>query len=61
AGFHVVTVYQYTPGHINEPDSEVIESVGGDVDRVWIRTDVNIYDYYARPSQGYKPRRLVQH
>ncbi|MCM8759346.1 MAG: hypothetical protein NC906_06205 [Candidatus Omnitrophica bacterium] len=61
AGFHVVTVYQYTPGHINEPDSEVIESVGGDVDRVWIRTDVNIQSQYLNYPHNYSARRLVPH
>jgi len=58
---HVVSVYEYTPGHLDVADSKIIEAVGGDIDRVWIRQGVNIWLQYLRPQMGYQARELVWH
>jgi hypothetical protein len=58
-GDHVVTVYQYTPGHLDVADSEVIEAAGGSIDRVWIRRGVNIQQHYL--WKKYTARELVWH
>jgi cell wall-associated NlpC family hydrolase len=56
-GHHVVTVYRYIPGHLSISDSQIIEAVGGNIDRTWIRSNVNIQrDYLYR---GYIPGELI--
>ncbi|MCM8759344.1 MAG: hypothetical protein NC906_06195, partial [Candidatus Omnitrophica bacterium] len=69
AGFHVVTVYQYTPGHINVRDSTIIEAAGAyylynrtefyEPDKVWKRYPSNLKKEYL--DRGYSPRRLVSY
>jgi len=56
---HVVTVYSYTPGDLDKPNSRIIEAIGGDIDRVWIRGNVNIQDHYLK--KGYSARELRWH
>jgi len=56
---HVVTVYHYTPGHLDVGDSHIIEAAGGDIDKTWIRENVNIRKHYLR--RGYTARELVWH
>lgn len=59
-GRHVVSVYQYTPGHLDIPDSRIIEAIGGyTVSRVRIRERVNILREYIR--RRYRARELVWH
>lgn len=57
-GHHVVSVYRYTPGHLNVADSWIIEAIGGNIDRTWIRQNVSIQDYL---DDGYTARELVWH
>jgi len=52
---HVVTVYQYTPGQIDQNTSRIIES-SGRKDKVRIKDSVKIQDYI---DTGYKARRLI--
>jgi len=52
---HVVTVYQYTPGQIDQNTSIIIES-SGEEDKVRIKDSVKIQDYI---DTGYKARRLI--
>jgi len=57
-GVHVVTVYQYTAGHLNMPDSQIIDSCGGN-HKVDIHEHVNIQEEYL--DKGYTARELVWH
>jgi len=58
-GHHVVSVYQYTSGHLDFSDSQIIEAIGGEIDRVRIRNNVNIWRDYI--LEGYTARELVWH
>jgi len=56
-GVHVVTVYGYAPGTINQSISSIIHATGGSNDETVIENGVNIQERYL--DHGYTPRALV--